>query len=188
MKETEKNINPISIESNKYTLELVNGWINNADTKISIACGISSVVLAVIAFGAENILGDLAKNNGLNGYVMPLFVLAFAVACITFLVSLWYYFLALNPSLISSKSEIEKPKYSIFYKDISKFANVDAYMECMKDVTEEEFNQELMREIYINSDICTKKMQRFKTGMWCSVISIFAAVLACALFYLAIIL
>ncbi|MDD6069693.1 MAG: DUF5706 domain-containing protein, partial [Clostridiales bacterium] len=114
--------------------------------------------------------------------------LAFAVACVTFLVCLWYYFLALNPSLISSKSEIEKPKYSIFYKDISRFANVDAYMECTKDVTEEAFNQELMREIYINSDICTKKMQRFKTGMWCSVISIFAAVLACALFYLAIIL
>ena len=188
MKETEKNINPLNIESNKYTLELVNGWINNADTKISIACGISSVVLAVIAFGAENILGDLAKNNGLNGYVMPLFVLAFSVACITFLVSLWYYFLALNPSLISSKSEIEKPKYSIFYKDISKFSNVDAYMECMEEVTEVDFNRELMREIYINSDICTKKMQRFKTGMWCSVISIFAAVLACGLFYLAIIL
>ena len=188
MKETEKNINPLSIESNKYTLELVNGWINNADTKISIACGISSVVLAVIAFGAENILGDLAKNNGLNGYVMPLFVLAFFVACITFLVSLWDYFLALNPSLISSKSEIEKPKYSIFYKDISKFSNVDAYMECMEEVTEVDFNRELMREIYINSDICTKKMQRFKTGMWYSVISIIAAVVACVLFYLAIIL
>jgi len=188
MKETEKNTNPLDVESNKYTLELVNGWINNADIKISIACGISSVVLAVIAFGAENILGDLAKNNGLNGYVMPLFGLAFAVACVTFLVSLWYYFLALNPSLISSKSEIEKPKYSIFYKDISRFANVDAYMECTKDVTEEAFNQELMREIYINSDICTKKMQRFKTGMWCSVISIFAALSACVLFYLAIIL
>lgn len=188
MKETEKNTNPLNVESNKYTLELVNGWINNADTKISIACGISSVVLAVIAFGAENILGDLAKNNGLNGYVMSLFGLAFAVACVTFLASLWYYFLALNPSLISSKSEIEKPKYSIFYKDISRFANVDAYMECTKDVTEEEFNQELMREIYINSDICTKKMQRFKSGMWCSVISIFATVSACALFYLAIIL
>ena len=124
MKETEKSTSLLNIESNKYTLELVNGWINNADTKISIACGISSVVLAVIAFGAENILGDLAKNNGLNGYVMPLFMLAFAVACITFIVSLWYYFLALNPSLISSKSEIEKPKYSIFYKDISKFTNV----------------------------------------------------------------
>jgi len=188
MQETEKSTNLCGIESNKYTLELINSWINNADTKISIACGISSVVLAAIAFGAENILGDLAKNNGLNGYVTPLFGLAFAVACVTFFISLWYYFLALNPSLISSKSEIEKPKYSIFYKDISKFTNVDAYMECMKDVTEEEFNQELMREIYINSGICTKKMQRFKTGMWCSVISIFAALSACVLFYLAIIL
>lgn len=188
MKETGKSTNLCSVENNKYTLDLVNGWINNADTKISISCGISSVVLAVIAFGAENILGDLAKNNELNGRVMPLFALALAVSCITFIVSLWFYFLALNPGLISSKLEIEKPKYSIFYKDISKFANVDAYMECIEDVTEEDFNHELMREIYINSDICTKKMQRFKTGMWCSVISIIAAVVASVLFYLTIIL
>ena len=188
MKETGKNTNLCSMESNKYTLELINGWINNADTKISIACGISSVVLAVIAFGAENVLGDLAKNKELCGNVMPLFYLALVVAIIAFLASLWYYFLALNPSLISSKSEIEKPKYSIFYKDISRFSNVDMYMECMEAVTDEDFNQELMREIYINSDICTKKMQRFKIGMWCSVISIIAAVVACIVFCLAFIL
>lgn len=188
MKETEKNTNQCSVESNKYTLDLINGWINNADSKISIACGISSVVLAVIALVAEQILGNMAENSTLNGYVIPFFVVAAVIAGITFLGSLWYYFLALNPSLLSGETPISKPKYSIFYKDISKFSNIDDYMQCVEKATEDDFYKELLQEIFINSHICTKKMQRFKIGMRLSVISILTTVLASVLFYSAIIL
>lgn len=186
MKAIDKNTSPCRTESNKYTLDLVNEWINNADTKISIVCGLSSVVLALITFGAEHVLRNLAKGETLKECVLHVFGFTVILACITFLASLWYYFLAINPCLLSGKSKIEKPKYSIFYKDISEFSNVDDYMLSVTTATEEDFNKEIVREIYINSCICTKKMKKFKIGMWLSVASIFLAVVASVLFYFAI--
>lgn len=45
------------LDQSKYTLDLVNTWINGADTKVSVSCGIFSVIIAAIVFAAENILG-----------------------------------------------------------------------------------------------------------------------------------
>ena len=49
------------LDQSKYTLDLVNTWINGADTKVSVSCGIFSVIIAAIVFAAENILGNIGK-------------------------------------------------------------------------------------------------------------------------------
>lgn len=185
MNMTGKNIN--QIDNNKYTLDSVNSWIGNVDQKINISCGISSLVVATIGIGAGNILIKMAEGANLNNSIMVYFYGVLVIFLFTFLTSLWFYFWALNPTLTSGKSKIEKAKYSIFYKDISNFANVDDYMESVEKATEEDFNKELLREVYINSGICTRKMNRFKIGMWLSVVAVFSAVLACILFYFAIV-
>ena len=184
MKTIKENINQ---GDNKYTLDLMNLWISNADSKINISCGISSLVVGAIGICAGSILGQMAQDGNLNKSIMVWFYIVTAFSICAFLASLWFYFWALNPNLTSGKSKIEKPKYSLFYKDISNFSNVDDYIECVEKATEEDFNRELIQEIYINASICTKKMERFKTGMWLSVIAIFGAVLACILFYSAIV-
>lgn len=187
MRETEESIEANKIENNKYVLEQINSWINNADSKVGMACGITSVVMAVIAIIAESILGEMDTKN-LNLGAMSLFYLFLIVASVTFVISLSFYFLAINPSLISGQSDIEGPKYSIFFKDIAKFQGADALMESYKEASLEDFNKELIREIYMNSGICTDKMKYFKKGMWISVIAVFSAILSCVLFYLATIL
>lgn len=186
MKKIEEDMNQNDIECNKYVLELVNSWINNADSKISIACGISSVVFAVIAFGAENFLSKIHVKE-VNEFLIILFYITAVIAGLTFLSGLWFYFWALNPSLTSAKNPIRKPKYSIFYDDIKKFSNVDDYIKCVSQASIRDFNKELLLEIYINSGICSKKMRCFKIGMWLSVIAIAAAVLGSAFYYFALI-
>lgn len=185
MKMTEKNTN--QLENNKYTLELMNMWIANADSKINISCGISALVIAAIGIGAGNIFGGMVQDGDLNKSIMVWFYIMTTGSVGTFLASLWFYFLALNPNLTSGKSKIEKPKYGLFYKDICSFANVDDYIECTEKTSDEDFNRELLKEIYINAGICTKKMERFKIGMWLSVGAILCATLACILFYSAIV-
>ena len=185
MKLTEKNTN--QSDNNKYTLNLMNMWIGNADSKINISCGISALVIAAIGIGAGNILGEMVQDGNLNKSIMVWFYIITTCSVGAFLASLWFYFLALNPSLTSGKSKIEKPKYSLFYKDISNFANVDDYIKSVEKASDEDFNRELLKEIYINADICTQKMERFKIGMWLSVVAILSAVLACILFYSAIV-
>ena len=184
MKRIEEDMNQNDIECNKYVLELVNSWISNADEKISIACGISSVVFAVIAFGAENFLGKIQVKET-NGVLMILFYIMVIVAGLMFLSGLWFYFWALNPNLTSAKNPIRKPQYSIFYEDIKKFHNVDDYIKCVSQASVQDFNTEVLQEIYINSNICSKKMRRFKLGMWFSVIAIAAAVLGSVFYYFA---
>lgn len=186
MKKMGEDMNLNDIECNKYVLELVNSWINNADSKISIACGISSVVFAVIAFGAENILGKMHVKE-VDGFLIILFYIAVVIAGLTFLLGLWFYFWALNPSLTSAKNPIRKPKYSIFYDDIKEFGNVDDYINCVSRASIRDFNKEILQEIYINSKICSKKIRCFKIGMWLSVIAIAAAVLGSAFYYFALI-
>ena len=173
------------IENNKYTLDLVNGWINNADTKISISCGISSVVFAIILFFAENILCKLDYSKGINSCYIP-WIMLFGIGGVgCFLVSLWFCFWALNPNLASSKIKAQNKDYSIFYEDI-KCLTEPEYIASANDATDEAFNEEILREIHINSGICSKKMHRFKIGMWYSVISIVGIVVGSFLIYLAV--
>lgn len=186
MKKIEDDTKQNSVEYNKYLLELVNSWISNADSKISIACGISSVVFAVIAFGAENVLSKIHVNE-VNEFLMALFYITVLIAGLSFLSGLWFYFWALNPNLTSANNSIKKPRYSLFYEDIKKFANVDDYIKCVSQATVRDINEEILQEIYINSNICSKKMRRFKTGMWLSVIAITAAVWGSVFYYFALI-
>ena len=174
------------IEKNKYTLDLVNSWINNADTKISISCGLSSVVLAIITFIIETYISTADISNGFNVCILNIAKIVTAIGLALFLLALWFHFWALNPSLISIKSKKEE-KNSLFFGSINSFENVDAYIKHANSITKERYNIELMEEIYINSSICTKKMKRFRTGMWFSIGSILFAVGAGVCYYLAII-
>ena len=59
----------------QYSLDLVNSWINGADTKVSISCGIFSVVIAVIVFLADRnlssyIIGQSIVADGGSTLVM----------------------------------------------------------------------------------------------------------------------
>ena len=86
-----------SIERNKYVLDSVNMWINNADSKIGLAFAILSAILALIVFVTEDWLSKIehTKNDNTLMYFFYSFVV---LSVVFFLLSVIFYFLCIIPS------------------------------------------------------------------------------------------
>lgn len=179
-KETEVNhVRSSNVEQNKYTLDLVNVWINSADQKIGTAFGIFSAIFAAFGFLVGSKLADLKYEN-CCWYCVLLVISILSIAI--FVVGLAFFFFALKPDL-TSDSKVNK--YTIFYEEVKSFQNADDYYEACAIATEDDFNKEVCKEIYYNSVICSKKMYKFRIGLTiCSVAILVAVAVVIALLIL----
>lgn len=181
------------LERSQYSLDLVNSWINGADTKVSISCGVFSVIIAVIVFVAENILGKLEKQEQINCLLYSIFFIAVIITVIGFLASIFFHLWAINPCFFSesysskklSKQELAKPTFSIFYDEIRSFENSTDYIKAAKNVSGEQFTNEVLKEVYCNARICAQKMKRFRAGITLAIITIVFSIVSCVLYYCA---
>lgn len=158
------------IEKNKYTLDSVNSWINSADQKIETAFGIFSAVFAAFGFLVGSKLTELKSTNCCWYYVLLVLTI---ISIAIFIVGLTFFFFALKPNFTSGNKEC---KYSIFYEEIKSFPKASDYVESCSKVSDSQFNEILCEEIYYNSEICSKKMHRFKNGLIGSSTAIIIAV------------
>ena len=105
------------LERSKYSLELVNAWINNADTKVGISCAIMTFIFGIIAFVAENLLFEKNFEGEPNGTLMVCFKASMSVAVILFILFLLFHFLAIKPRLFLEKHQKEeKATFATVYK------------------------------------------------------------------------
>ncbi len=181
--ETNKQ-NSTFLERSEYTLELVNSWISNADTKVSISSGVFSVIVAVIVFVAENTL----KNNTVvaNPSIYKWFVCSSIFSAIAFLASEFFHLWAISPSFIAGKKHLrknEEPGFSIFYDEIRLFRSAERYASAAREVTEWQYEDEVLKEVFYNSRICSTKMIRFKIGIWIGWGAIALTITSCILYY-----
>jgi len=173
------------LERSKYSLDLINSWITSADSKISTSCGIVSVVVAVMVFVAENILSKIDRTNGAMEPWRTLFIITAAGAVITFISSLFLHLLALSPKFFAGKKTGDQSKNkrcNIFYDDIKDYNNAEDYISVVRKMSENQFVDDVFRETYYNSNICSTKMHRFKIGLWMAFASV-ALILICGLCY-----
>ena len=185
-----------TLDRSKYSLELVNGWIIAADTKVSISCGVFSFMVAVLVFVAENILNKIDKSAGVNTRIYLFFIVAMVISAITFLISIFLHLKAISPSFKSeerikrnccplNKDINMQNDFSLFYDKIRRFESPEEYIQSAHNCSEKQFEEEVLREVYINSGICTNKMKRFKRGIWLGWISILLIVSCSILYYCA---
>ena len=176
------------LDQAKYTLELVNSWIIAADEKVSVSCGVFSVMAAAIVFAAEKILEGTYKCGAVNAVIYKWFIVVGVIAIFTFLVSIFFHLLAINPSFKAeenSESGNKQQEFTLFYDKIRRFENAEDYIQSFRNCSEKQFEEEVLREVYINSGICTNKMKRFKRGIWLGWISILLIVSSSILYYCA---
>ena len=143
-----------TLERSKYVYEQINSWIENADNKVSVSCGIFTGVFGVVTFLAEQYIKIL---------VMASAVLLYALAII--------------PNLKSSGKNKSEKEYPVYFGDISTI-DYEKYKNLMKNGNEQNFNEELILESWFNSGICTKKMKRYKMGVILSIIAVSFAFLS----------
>lgn len=172
------------LERSKYSLDLINGWIVSADSKISTSCGIVSVAVAALIFVAENALSKIDTTRGAIEPWKTCFIVTGLGVVSTFVMSLLFHFLALSPRFLTGKNsgDQSKKKCNIFYEDIKDYKDAEEYINAVRNMSEGKFVDDVLRESYYNSKICSKKMHRFKIGLWMAFASI-VLILICSLCY-----
>ncbi len=159
------------LERSKFAYEQINNWIENADNKVSVSCGIFTGVFGVISF----LSGRITPSETVNECWRIAHHWSFAISLVTMLISILFYVLAINPNLGSSGKKkngvAPRKKYPVFYGEIAEMTE-DEYRKTMNKATEEELISELQNETYFNSRICSSKMRHYRIGLWFS----FAAV------------
>lgn len=181
----DKNKNRIEneMERSKYVYEQVNFWIENADNKVSISCGIFSGVFAVVTFLSERLNGSGAVNECWR----TVYHWCFGISLALMLASILFYVLAINPNIGKSGKKkngaVPKKKYPIFYGDIAEL-ELEEYKKAMNHATDEDFINELQAESHYNSGICMAKMNRYRIGLWLSFAAIIFALGSWAARYL----
>lgn len=175
--------NENKLDRSKYVYEQINSWIENADNKVSISCGIFSGVFGVITFLSER----LNASGTLNECWRLVYRWCFGISIALMLISILFYVLAINPDLgKSGKKEngtVPKKKCPVFYGDIAELALPD-YRKAMNQATDTDFINELQAEAYYNSRICLKKMKKYRIGLWLSFAAIVFALGSWAARYL----
>lgn len=167
----------ITDEENKYILDSINHWIDNADTKISIAFGILSAVFAafglIAGFNSDKIIPDKIS--------IKIAVLVFLCLCVcAFLAALIIFALALIPHLGNTKKRKED-SFSIFYGDIASCIDLADFKRKDHNATKDDVNEKLIEEIYVNSKICLRKMKYFRVGLVLSIVGILLMTVAFAI-------
>ena len=168
----QKNIK--QTDQSKYNLDLVNGWIASADSKIGTFGTVLAVVAAVFVYIADKIFSYVDTNVLTNPLLLTWSTACAVMSSVTLVIAILYCLLSLSPSLksaFSCKTE-NVNRFSIFYEDIARINSAEEYIRLAKESTEEMFTEEVMRETYINSGICSKKMHRFRKAAVASVLSI----------------
>ena len=159
------------IERSKYVYEQVNGWIENADNKVSVSCGIFTGAFGVFTFLAERYV-KAPDNPVINECWHAIYKGSFILSLLVMAVAVFFYAKAIIPNLKSSgKIEATKKKYPLYYGDIHSL-KLDDYQKLMAKGTDKDFNDELILESWHNAGICLQKMKWYKAGVIASIVAI----------------
>lgn len=159
------------VERSKYVYNLVNGWIENADNKVSVSCGIFTGVFAVITFLAEH-YKSVPDNTVVNECWRCLYKGSFIISLVVMSTAIILYAKAIIPNLKSCGTAMPTQKtYPIFYGDIHAL-QFKEYKDLMSKGKDGDFANELILESWYNSGICMRKMRWYKAGVISSLIAI----------------
>lgn len=165
---------PIESEDLNIILDRINNWINNCDTKSSIVLSFVGIILGII-FTTDyiNKLFTIYKKVYLSTNLFNMLFLLFSIASIICIIIGIIYLI----SSIRAKTDINN-EYGIitdsliYYQTIASNSNYKEYEEKMEKLNQDLLKKEIISQIYINSDICTKKFKNYNLGLTFSIIGV----------------
>jgi len=144
------------------TLNLINSWINNVDTKASFALAFQAVV---IGFGFNNGLPS-AIQNFINCLPKDRTAIVWGqlIAVIIFITgsALAAVFLLLT---LVAKTKNKSGKKSVLFFGTIAAASLNDYKAKTMNMSDSELTKDLLEQIHTNSDICSVKFKRYDSGM-----------------------
>lgn len=144
------------------TLEIVNGWISNIDTKVSFSLALIGV-LSTLIFDSElpsafRRIGEVSKLGELNGGEV-LGAILVAILYILSFISIISFILA-----ITARVKSESTNQSIFFFGSISSMSLSQYKQKINEASINSIIEDLQEQIHINSKICIKKVKFYNIG------------------------
>ncbi|WP_175987084.1 hypothetical protein [Bacillus sp. Marseille-Q1617] len=175
-----------NVEVNKEevieTLDRINFWIGNCDTKVSFSLAFAGILLggffsSSIITGSLNLLiKKLIRMYSINNYGEVGMVLL-----TSFVLAMFFFFMALTITYLfkALKGSIDSSVYKqpgLTTDSISFFGTIagqsfDSYKQKVMTATLLEKQNDLLSQVYINSKICQNKFKLYNNGLRYLVIS-----------------
>lgn len=155
------------IEIATQTLERNIGFVANCDNKTSIVLAIIGVFLTIILTndGLNAIYGIINTCIEMKTFCSIIYLFFLGGTIVVMLLGIY----SLCGVLIAKTSETAKgltaTNSRIFFTGISKDGNCEVYKEKFYEMSEQELLDELIAQIYINSDIASKKYSKYNKGV-----------------------
>lgn len=146
-----------NIEQNKYTLDLINQWIQHAENKASLLLAFVVSFSGIIQFICSKLIIPTYETSP---KLFIVFIIVLTLGSIFFIISIIFFLMVIFPNLTGYN--LTENKYSIFFENITSFQSFDSYYKLVRKSNTEQFNKEIIKEIFINSKICSKKMKHIK--------------------------
>lgn len=150
------------------TLDRNIAFVSNCDNKTSIVLTAMGVFLTIILTndGLDAIFKIVKTCISQKNFCNILYLMCFIVS----LGVLLFGFYNLCSVLIARTKNTAPSNSSIFFSGIIKNSNRDSYHERFITMTQEEYLDDLISEIYINAEIATIKYKKYNVGFKCLMI------------------
>lgn len=150
IKEKEK----FSIEDARYTLDRTTELLNNCDSKTSIALGFIGVVIGLLITNSlfEKAISIIMNNIHLLKF--KVYICLMTILVVIFLLGIFMLF-----SVLFAKFQKSKYDSKIFFTDIANNESIEKFKKKVLNQNEKDLIDDLINQIYINADICTKNIR-----------------------------
>lgn len=172
------NLKKIEKDDALDILDRTIGFVNNCDSKASVVLGVFGVLLTIL-FSSESIteLKSIVKEaisaGTCSGVLYWVILSCTAVGFIFGIVKLL--------QVLFPKTDCDELKQDglelnskIFFGGICKSSTYKKYKEKMMRCSEDEYLNDIISQIYLNSVICDKKFKNFKIGVLAALIGFFS--------------
>jgi len=145
------------------------GFVNNCDNKASAMLGVIGVLLTIFfsgkgVEGVKDIIKIAVNGNKFCGVLYSIFL---AASGIIFVFGIFKLIQVLFPKIDCDdlKQEEIECDSKIFFGDICKNATYKQYKSKLQRCSEDEYLNDIISQIYLNSIICNKKFENYKIGV-----------------------
>jgi len=176
LKQDESKVAVNTAELN-HILDKTISFINNCDNKVSILLGIYGIFLTILftSYGFLNVVAIIksAIASKLGKLFIACMVFFLVLACYG-IVRLIMALTAKTDSPIEIKDETIELDSNIYFEHIIKNKSYYSYKQKIIQCSLEDYKNDLISQIYLNSKICSRKYRHYKYGMLSSFVGIFA--------------
>lgn len=145
------------------SLEMINAWISNIDTKVSFALALVGVIIGFVMEMGMPV--SVQKVCGLSGdeKLTCIDIVSVIIVVLLYIVS-FLSIISFMLAIIARVKNLKRTQSIFFFGSIGQMSFLN-YRDRVKQMTEQEIIEDLEEQIHTNSQICVQKVKWYGIGI-----------------------